>query len=350
MIFIGSLTLLFVVYQLWGTGFLTERYQEDLENDFEELVEYAEEVNSSPEVTSTESPVETNYSDFLWRPEGEAIAQLTIPALSLSKTVVAGISVEALRKGPGHFSGTPLPGMSGNAAIAGHRTTWGAPFGRIDELAPGDEIKVQTIQGTFTYRVIEQLGGKGHFIISPNRLNVLDQDFDVHPNRLTLISCHPKLTARNRIVVIAELVGEPAEYYPPPKQGFSINLSFEGLEESSNSAVPPAVGLEEEDLTSKSSQPNETPATEIETPTPLPKPEPEPVRINQPTSFGEGLSGDSDAITPTIVWGIAVFVLGFSTAFVGSRWRRWPTNLIAFIPFVVVLTVWFFNLEQTIPS
>jgi sortase A len=243
-----------------------------------------------------------------------------------------------------------LPGMSGNAAIAGHRTTWGAPFGRIDELAPGDEIKVQTIQGTFTYRVIEQLGGKGHFIISPNRLNVLDQDFDVHPNRLTLISCHPKLTARNRIVVIAELVGEPAEYYPPPKQGFSINLSFEGLEESSNSAVPPTVGLEEEDLTSKSSQPNETPATEIETPTPLPKPEPEPVRINQPTSFGEGLSGDSDAITPTIVWGIAVFVLGFSTAFVGSRWRRWPTNLIAFIPFVVVLTVWFFNLEQTIPS
>lgn len=348
MIFIGSLTLLFVVYQLWGTGFLTERYQEDLENDFEELVEYVEEVNSSPEVTSTESTAETNYSDFLWRPEGEAIAQLTIPALSVSKTVVAGIGVEALRKGPGHFSGTPLPGMSGNAAIAGHRTTWGAPFGRINELEPRDEIKVQTIQGTFTYRVIEQLGGKGHFIISPNRLDVLDQDFDEYPNRLTLISCHPKLTARNRIVVVAELVGEPAEYYPPPKQGFSINLSFDVEEESSNSVVSPTVGLGEEDLTSESSQLDEAPATEIETPTPLPKPEP--VESNQPTSFGEGLSGDSDAIIPTIVWGIAVFVLSFSTVFVGNRWRRWPTNVIAFIPFVVVLTVWFFNLEQTIPS
>ena len=350
MIFVGSLTLLFVVYQLWGTGVLTERYQEDLENDFEELVEYAEEVNSSPEeITSTESTADTNYSEFLWRPEGEAIAQLTIPALGLSKTVVAGIGVEALRKGPGHFSGTPMPGMSGNAAIAGHRTTWGAPFGRINELEPRDEIKVQTIQGTFTYRVIEQLGGKGHFIISPDRLNVLDQDFDVYPNRLTLISCHPKLTARNRIVVVAELVGEPAEYYPPPKQGFRINLPFFDFdEESANSVVSPTVGLGEEDVTSESSQLDEAPATETETPTPLAKPEP--VGNNQPTSFGEGLSGDSDAIIPTIVWGIALFVLSFSTVFVGSRWRRWPTNAIAFIPFVVVLTMWFFNLEKTIPS
>jgi sortase A len=350
MIFIGSLTLLFVVYQLWGTGLLTERYQEDLENDFEELVEYVEEVSSSPEVTSTENATQADYSDFLWRPEGEAIAQLTIPALDVSKTVVSGVGVEALRKGPGHYNGTPMPGMPGNAAIAGHRTTWGAPFGRINELEPGDEIKVQTIQGTFIYHVIEQMGGRGNFIVSPNRLDVLDQDFDTYPNRLTLVSCHPKLTAKNRIIVVAELVGEPAEYYPPPKHEIRLNFSFGFEEESSQPVVSPTVGLGEKDLTSGSSQLEKAPAPEIDTPAPLTTPEPELVGSSQSASFGEGLSGDPDALTPTIVWGIVVFVLSFSTVFVGNRWRRWPTNIIAFIPFVVVLSVWFFNLEKTIPS
>ena len=56
-----------------------------------------------------------------------------------------------LKKGPGHYPESPLPGQEGNAAIAGHRTTYGAPFNRIDELEPGDEIHVETIQGSFTY-------------------------------------------------------------------------------------------------------------------------------------------------------------------------------------------------------
>ena len=131
---------------------MTDRYQEGLENDFEELVEQVEQVEliDAPDEPGAESESEPDFAEFLWRSEGEAIAHLNIPSINLSKTVVSGVGVQALRKGPGHYSHTPLPGMPGNSAIAGHRTTWGAPFGEINELEPGDEILMQTVQGSFT--------------------------------------------------------------------------------------------------------------------------------------------------------------------------------------------------------
>ena len=353
MILLGFLTLLFVVYQLWGTGLLTERYQQGLENDFEELVEQVEEVADEPEEVVSDSEVKPDLGEFLWRSEGEAMAQLTIPVLNLSKTVVSGVGVEALRKGPGHYSYTPLPGMPGNSAIAGHRTTWGAPFGDINKLEPGDEILIQTVQGSFTYRVVEQMGGRGHFIISPYRLDVLDQNFDTYPNRLTLISCHPKLTARQRIIVVAELVGEPADYYPPPKRAmFSLNLSF-GIEGGDTSTPIDPSGTSDE----------QTPTTQAP-----PQDDPSPVEANPPstettssqgndlgestevTSFGEGLEGDKDAIAPTVAWGIAVFMIIITTLLVASRWRKWPAYFIGFFPFIAAVAVWFFNLEKALPS
>ena len=353
MILLGFLTLLFVVYQLWGTGLLTERYQQGLENDFEELVEQVEEVADEPEEVVSDSEVKPDLGEFLWRSEGEAMAQLTIPVLNLSKTVVSGVGVEALRKGPGHYSYTPLPGMPGNSAIAGHRTTWGAPFGDINKLEPGDEILIQTVQGSFTYRVVEQMGGRGHFIISPYRLDVLDQNFDTYPNRLTLISCHPKLTARQRIIVVAELVGEPADYYPPPKRAmFSLNLSF-GIEGGDTSTPIDPSGTSDE----------QTPTTQAP-----PQDDPSPVEANPPssetissqgndlgestevTSFGEGLEGDKDAIAPTVAWGIAVFMIIITTLLVANRWRKWPAYFIGFFPFIAAVAVWFFNLEKALPS
>ena len=353
MILLGFLTLLFVVYQLWGTGLLTERYQQGLENDFEELVEQVEEVADEPKEVISDSEVKPDLGEFLWRSEGEAMAQLTIPVLNLSKTVVSGVGVEALRKGPGHYSYTPLPGMPGNSAIAGHRTTWGAPFGDINKLEPGDEILIQTVQGSFTYRVVEQMGGRGHFIISPYRLDVLDQNFDTYPNRLTLISCHPKLTARQRIIVVAELVGEPADYYPPPKRAmFSLNLSF-GIEGGDTSTPIDPSGTSDE----------QTPTTQAP-----PQDDPSPVEANPPstettssqgndlgestevTSFGEGLEGDKDAIAPTVAWGIAVFMIIITTLLVANRWRKWPAYFIGFFPFIAAVAVWFFNLEKALPS
>ena len=101
--------------------------------------------------------------------------------------MVEGVSLPDLKKGPGHYPETPLPGQEGNAAIAGHRTTYGAPFNRLDELEPGDEVTVTTVQGEFTYEVTETQ------IVSPTQVDVLDDKGD---NRLTLSACHPKYSAR----------------------------------------------------------------------------------------------------------------------------------------------------------
>ena len=149
---------------------------------------------------------------------GEAIARILIPSIDMDEIVVAGVDVEDLRKGPGHYSTTPLPGQPGNAAIAGHRTTYGAPFGRLAELNAGDAIIVETLQGRFTYRVLPgQPGMAGHAlgfrIVAPTALEVLD---DVGDNRLTLTSCHPKYSSKKRIIVHAALVGDPVVRLPRP--------------------------------------------------------------------------------------------------------------------------------------
>ena len=370
LVVVGALTLLFVAYQLWGTGFLTDRYQEDLKEDFEELVEIAEETNTDLSGTEETTNEEITFSDFLWRAEGEAIAQLVIPRMDLTQTVVSGVSSESLRRGPGHYQNTPMPGMPGNASIAGHRTTWGAPFSRIDELEPGDEINIQTIQGSFTYKVVEQAGGRGSFIVSPQRLDVLGQNYEEYPNRLTLISCHPKLTARNRIIVVAELVGEPAEYFQRPDTASQPGFFFAFDPEAFGSeATNVESGNTVQDVTTAPTTVEETDATsvdensqiEVEAPTPtvIPSIDSSEGQIRpsgttnlaaRATGFGEGLDGDRSAILPSITWGVALLVLMMSANYVASRWRKWPTYLITFVPFVVVMSVWFFNLDRALPS
>ena len=82
---------------------------------------------------------------------------MQIPKIGLERAIVQGIGVPDLRKGPGHYPATPLPGQLGNAAIAGHRTTYGAPFNRLDELALGDPIDITTLRGHFHYTMTQQL-------------------------------------------------------------------------------------------------------------------------------------------------------------------------------------------------
>jgi len=171
---------------------------------------------------------------------GEAIARIVIPSIDVDTIVVAGVEIDDLRKGPGHFSTTPLPGQPGNAAIAGHRTTYGAPFGRLAELNAGDAIIVETLQGRFVYRVLPgQPGMAGHTlgfrIVAPTALEVLD---DVGDNRLTLTTCHPKYSSRKRLIVHAALVGDPVVRLPRP--GEPIGAEFVRL---AGPAGPPAVPL-----------------------------------------------------------------------------------------------------------
>jgi sortase A len=114
--------------------------------------------------------------------------------------VVEGVSRKILRNGVGHMPNTPLPGQPGNTVISGHRTTYGAPFHELDQLKPGDVIEVETAIGIHTYAVTETL------IVSPGELWVTD---DRGGSTLTLTTCHPKFSARQRLVVFADLVSGP---------------------------------------------------------------------------------------------------------------------------------------------
>ena len=139
---------------------------------------------------------------------GEPITKISIPAADLKPTVVVeGTGASALRAGAGHYPNTPLPGEEGNVAIAGHRTTYGKPFANLDHLKPGDEIFLETPVGKYTYKVT-----KDPFPISPTDFSVIAQT----PGKtLTLTTCHPKGSARQRLVVKAELVSQTANQPAP---------------------------------------------------------------------------------------------------------------------------------------
>jgi len=125
---------------------------------------------------------------------GDAVAKLEIPAIDVSEYVVEGTDTGDLRKGPGHYPETPLPGERGTSAIAGHRTTYGAPFRRLDDLDPGDRIVLELPGGQISYR-IERVT-----IVDDSDRSVLRT---VGHDRLVLTACHPLYSAEQRIVVFA---------------------------------------------------------------------------------------------------------------------------------------------------
>ena len=207
MIAAGTLILLFVAYQLWGTGIHTARAQDDLQSQFEDqAAEYAEQNPVEEPAADNETPVST----VIPPPPvtGDVIGRIEIPRIGVDWYFLQGVGLDVLKDGPGHYENTPLPGEEGNAALAGHRTTYGQPFHRIDELGPGDRIVVTYITGArFVYEYRETT------IVSPGQVEVLDNSED---NRLTLTACHPKYSAAERIVVTSRLVGVPRPPQPVP--------------------------------------------------------------------------------------------------------------------------------------
>jgi sortase A len=129
--------------------------------------------------------------------KGDAIGRIQIRAIGVDEYVVEGTDLENLRKGPGHYPDTPLPGQHGTSAVAGHRTTYGAPFRRIDDLGRGQRIVVDMPYGHYVYRVERTK------IVVPTDLSVLDR---VGHDRLVLSACHPLYSAAERIVVFSRLV------------------------------------------------------------------------------------------------------------------------------------------------
>lgn len=221
----GLVILGFVAYQLWGTGIEESRQQDELLAEYAQTIGVDEELDLSevvaePAVVQEEGPPPT--------PEpGAPAGVIEIPRIDLARVVVEGTSRADLKKGPGHYIGTPFPGQAGNVGIAGHRTTYGAPFNRIDELQPGDDIVLSTSQGRFTYKVIPAPGSTNQawYTVSPSQTEVLD---DVGDNRVTLTACHPKYSAKQRIIVHAVLEEAPVAPSPPPE-----NLGTEEATEAS---------------------------------------------------------------------------------------------------------------------
>ena len=183
----GLLLLGLVVYQLWGTGIETRRTQSALRQEFNRII-----ATTQP-ATATTSPAGT--SAFL--PVTDALALIEIPSINISKIIVEGITPKDLRRGPGHFPKTPLPGELGNSAIAGHRTSYDAPFGNLNTIALDDPIIVTTPKGKFEY-IVKEVS-----IISPDETSVLTNTPRVAT--LTLITCHPRFSTSQRLVVRAEL-------------------------------------------------------------------------------------------------------------------------------------------------
>lgn len=224
----------FVAYELWGTGFFARRAQAGLAAQLEERVASTspQPVAYEPDPALAASPIVApadlpslgeidlaaaleaaglppaspppEGEGILLReappPDGDAVGRIRIPAASVDWTVVEGVGTADLRRGAGHMPGTALPGQPGNAVISGHRTTYGAPFHNLDRLVAGDLITVTTISGTHVYQVVEAR------VVRPAEMWVTEQ---WQGSWLTLTTCHPRFSSRERLVVFARLIGGP---------------------------------------------------------------------------------------------------------------------------------------------
>lgn len=190
----GVVILLFAAYELWGTGLVTEREQGRLVEALEQ--EWREPLRRSGSSAGGPGPAVP----------GSGIAVMRIPALGAdwSKVVVEGTGREELKKGPGRMAGTGQFGKVGNAVVSGHRTTYGAPFIDLDRLVPGDGVLVETQGEVLTYRVYDSE------VVRPTDVAVtlpVPRRPGATPTRslLTLTTCTPKYSARQRLIVYAEL-------------------------------------------------------------------------------------------------------------------------------------------------
>lgn len=212
LITVGMVLLLFCVYELWITNLVTEREQQRLGADLQR--EWAGPPSGPSELApGGVRPVAVEL--------GTGFAVLRIPRLGsdYSQVVVEGTSVEDLKKGPGRLTGTAVPGELGNTVLSGHRTTYGAPFQRLDELQPGDAVVLETRDTWFTYRVT------GTQIVAPTAVEVtypVPGQLGATPTEkvLTLTTCHPRFSARQRMIVSGTLEAElpKADGDPPALQ------------------------------------------------------------------------------------------------------------------------------------
>lgn len=292
---------LFVGYQLWGTGIEAAQSQQRLESSFEEL--------SPADTASTQGPIVVA--------EGDPIASIEMPAIGVKKYVVAGVETADLKKGPGHYPDTPFPGELGNSAIAGHRTTYGEPFRRLDELSVGDEIIVTDLIGRrFIYLVTDQK------IVSPSDSWVVDT-VDWSKATLTLTTCHPEFSAKQRLIVFATL---------------DTSLS--------DVAVDPAATYRK--TTDAGSSDGSPPDTSVVDDSALISPE----DASPPDAdvFDKGWFSDPSAFPHVAAWVIAEILIVLLCWSIAKRFRNRAIGaVVGVLPFFLVLYFVFQNVNRLLP-
>lgn len=179
----------YIWWSLWGTGFAARAAQNDLRTEFEPRIDSRVTLEAQPPRVA--------------KVPGDAVAIIRIPKIDVDLVVVEGTGTEPLKKGPGHYADTAYPwDDTGRVGIAGHRTTYGAPFWSLNELREGDLIVLATEYGVFEYRVTRKVVTPPSGIL-PSGDSVLAQTS--HPT-LVLTTCNPRFSAAERLIVIADRV------------------------------------------------------------------------------------------------------------------------------------------------
>jgi len=333
LIVLGGLVLSFMAFQLWGTAVQHDQAQSELADELsrriaqhrsQPQVEPVDQAVSQADPAPSPEVVEREMSGVVTVPSrprpdaGAAIARIEAPTIGLDKTVVEGVGRPQLRAGPGLYPVSPLPGHQGNVAIAGHRTTHGSPFAQLNKLAPGDPITLETIDGAFVYRVEGQRTDEGevigHRIVAPDAVEVVA---DVGDNRLTLTSCHPRYSDRQRLVVTAVLEGPAVTF--PVQQGPGRSMIADRLESSVGSERGLVAGAE----------PGGSPPSEVGAP---------PI-----SGLEEPLGWQLDRLPEATIWALAAVAALIPSALLHRRRRRVLAVLALVVcagyPFVSLLSV-----------
>jgi sortase A len=203
---LGAIVPAFVGYQLWGTSLSEHSAQARLRSELNAQLR-SQPTATHPSTTAT-SNGDASEGDTLGSTGDQAVVGspatgspvgfLSIPRIGMTNDVIVeGTGDDQLREGPGHYPGTPLPGQPGNTAIAGHRTTYAAPFYNLNEMQLGDPIIIKTVQGTFHYTVTQNM------VVAPSDSAVLDSS--TSQSELTLTTCNPRYSATQRLIIVAAL-------------------------------------------------------------------------------------------------------------------------------------------------
>jgi sortase A len=183
------------------TAALHAQDQRGLEHTFDRRLDEGRVVIATPAVSAAEIRDQLSRTAAKWRKDskqGDAIARLRIPKLGVTEIVVNGTDSGSLKRGPGRYLGTAMPGEGELVYIAGHRTTYGAPFARIDRLRRGDRVVMELPYGTFEYSIT------GHRIVEATDISVLkSKGFE----QIALQACHPRFFASHRYIAYGKAVG-----------------------------------------------------------------------------------------------------------------------------------------------